>query len=70
MLNHRCVKPYKVNFNYTIDTLYSTFIQNSSSDDFLSAIAKTLDIHPNDLHITGLKEGSTILTGFASSSTQ
>ena len=66
----RCIGQYSVGYNYHIDTPYSSFMSNSKSEQFTDDIATAAGCDKENVFISDIRDGSTIVTGMILSNTQ
>ena len=70
LFSSRCAGMFTVVYQYELNVNYSDFLQNSQSDTFVNAISAASGVNSNDTYITSVREGSTIVGGTLSSSSQ
>lgn len=64
----RCIGMYTVNYDLKIDLSYSNFMVNAKSGDLMTKLSSHLKNDPNDIYITSITEGSTVVSGTISAS--
>lgn len=70
LVGNRCFNEFTVGYQYRLNISYLTFLIDLQSEDFLSSLALLLNISSSDITIDSIREGSTIIAGSVTTSSQ
>lgn len=70
LFSYRCAGMFTVQYTYEINIPYSTFLENSESENFIQTISNTTNVNSSDNYINFVREGSTVVGGTISTSSQ
>ena len=63
LVNFRCRKQYHLGFTYNLDEDYGTFVVNMKSEVLIGFFMRALGVGYEDIFISSIKSGSTIISG-------
>ena len=66
LINFRCRKQFHLAFTYKLDYDYNAFLSNMKSEVLIGALMNILKVKYNDIFITSITNGSTIVSGVVS----
>ena len=66
----RCAGMFTVVYEYEVNIPYATFLDNSESETFIETLSNMANINKSDNFINYVREGSTVIGGTISTSSQ
>lgn len=64
----KCAGMFTVGFTFEISDNFTTFLENSVIQNFIDSLAATLGVSAEDIYLSAVSSGSTVLNGFVSTS--